>query len=197
MNSSALKLILALCLLLSVMQSWGIGIFQFDRAAIIHGEYWRVLTAHFIHLNNVHLLLNMLGLILVLMLFDGLLTVGQWLAAIIISALMISVLIFLCLPWVEGYVGLSGVIHTLYVVGTIQLLKQPKDRYFGVVLALLVTLKLLTENLGQGISLTANLIGGHVLVQSHLFGALVGVFVAQILSLLRHNPPEKANNSDI
>ncbi len=197
MNPPSLRLILTLWLLLLVTQSGSVSTLQFDRAVINDGEYWRLLTAHFIHLNTMHLMLNMLGVGLVLMLFDGLMTVGQWLVVMLSSALMISTLIFFCLPQVQGYVGLSGVIHALFVVGTVQLLKKPKERYFAIALALLVTLKLLAENLGRGISLTADLIGGHVLVQAHLYGALAGVFIAQILALLRHYPPKKANNSDI
>ena len=77
---------------------------------------------------------------------------------------------YLNLPQVQGYVGLSGVIHGLYVLAAMRLLIQPKERNLAIILILLVTLKLLTENRGQGISFTADMIGGHVLLQAHLFG---------------------------
>lgn len=185
MSRHTLWLVLALWLLLLLTQSLEIRYLAYNRDAIVKGEYWRLITGHFIHLNNMHLLLNMLGVGLVLMLFDHLLAIWQWLVVLLASALIISLLIYLNLPQVQAYVGLSGVIHTLYVLGTLQLLNQPKERNFAIILMLMVTLKLLTENVGQGISFTADMIGGRVLFQAHLYGALAGLFLGAIVVLLK------------
>jgi rhomboid family GlyGly-CTERM serine protease len=178
--------VLALWLLLVLTQSLDISYLAYNRDAIAKGDYWRLITGHFIHLNNMHLLLNMLGVGMVLMLFDHLLAIWQWIVVLLASALIISLLIYLNLPQVQAYVGLSGVIHTLYVLGTLQLLNQPKERNFAIILMLMVTLKLLTENVGQGISFTADMIGGRVLYQAHLYGALAGLFLGAIVVVLKH-----------
>ena len=175
MSRHTLLLILALSLLLVWTQSLDVNSWAYNRDAIANGEYWRLITGHFIHLNDVHLLLNMLGVGLVLMLFDNVLAIWQWLVVLLASAFIISVLMYFNLPQVQGYVGLSGVIHGLYVLATMQLLAQPKERNFALILAVMVTLKLLTENGVQGTSFTANLIGGHVLLPAHLYGAVVGL----------------------
>lgn len=185
MSRHILWLVLALWLLLMLTQSLDISYLAYNRDAIVKGEYWRLITGHFIHLNNMHLLLNMLGVGLVLMLFDHLLAIWQWIVVLLASALIISLLIYLNLPQVQAYVGLSGVIHALYVLGTVQLLNQPKERNFAIILLFMVTLKLLTENVGQGISFTADMIGGRVLFQAHLYGALAGLFFGAIVVLLK------------
>ena len=186
MSRHTLLLILALSLLLVWTQSLDVNSWAYNRDAIANGEYWRLITGHFIHLNNTHLLLNMLGVGLVLMLFDNVLAIWQWFVFLLASAFIISLLIYLNLPQVQAYVGLSGVIHTIYVLGTLQLLNQPKERNFAIILMLMVTLKLLTENVGQGISFTADMIGGRVLYQAHLYGALAGLFLGAIVVVLKH-----------
>jgi rhomboid family GlyGly-CTERM serine protease len=186
MSRHTLWLVLALWLLLVLTQSLDVSYLAYNRDAITKGDYWRLITGHFIHLNNMHLLLNMLGVGMVLMLFDHLLAIWQWIVVLLASALIISLLIYLNLPQVQAYVGLSGVIHTLYVLGTLQLLNQPKERNFAIILMLMVTLKLLTENVGQGISFTADMIGGRVLYQAHLYGALAGLFLGAIVVVLKH-----------
>src|SRR4051812_24588312 len=42
---------------------------QYDRAALAAGQWWRVLTAHFVHLDIEHAMLNSLGLVLMWALF--------------------------------------------------------------------------------------------------------------------------------
>ncbi len=183
MSRRTIVLILTIWLVLVVMQRCDVSYLAYNRHSLSNGEYWRLITGHLIHLNSIHLLLNMLGVALVLMLFDQLLAPWQWLIAIFVSAMMISLLIYYYLPQVQAYVGLSGVIHALYVFGVIQLLKKPQERHFAIVLMIMVTLKLLTENVGQGISLTADMIGGHVLFQAHTYGALAGLFLGAIAFL--------------
>ncbi len=175
MSKENQQLVGGLWLLLCVMQIIGIEDFYFDRDLISQGQYWRLLTAHFIHLNVNHLLLNLAGLALVLIILDKTLSLCEWIILIVCSAIGQSIIFYYYLPQVQAYVGFSGVIHSLYVAGAVCLLKNRQDRKIASILLLLVTLKLLTENWGQGISMTEQLIGGRVLVEAHLFGAIIGL----------------------
>lgn len=185
MSASSLRLLLILSLIVLLGQIIGKEYFYFDRQLLVQGQYWRLLTAHLVHSNNIHLLLNVCALALVLMLFDKLLTVRAYITLIVLSACVQSIAFYYLLPNVETYVGLSGVLHTLYVAATIQLLAQTKERVMASVLLMLVTLKLLTENLGQGISVSQAMINSRVLVEAHLYGAMIGVLAGLGLVLLK------------
>ncbi|MBK7300377.1 MAG: rhombosortase [Moraxellaceae bacterium] len=178
-------------MVLLITQILGVDYFLFERELIKQGQWWRLLSAHIVHSNYIHLLLNMLALALVLILFDSLLRGREWLYLIALSSVLQSIGFYVLLPNVTAYVGLSGVLHTLYVVGALRLLQQPNERIFATILLCLVTLKLLTERLGQGISVTEQMIGGHVLTEAHLFGAIIGLmyeFVAfSIFKIINFN----------
>lgn len=175
MSFANIKLLSVLWIIFIVTQCIGKENFWFARDLLEQGQGWRLLSAHFIHANLIHLLLNMLALALVLALYDRVFYWSEWLVLIICSALIQSMVLYLYIPKVSYYVGFSGVIHSLYVAGAIKLLANAQERRFGYILLCLVTLKLLTEGLGQGISVTEKMIGGHVLTEAHLMGAIIGL----------------------
>lgn len=185
MSRTTLVLILGLWVVLCLCQYEAGLTWAYDRESIEHGAYGLLLSGHLVHLNAMHLLLNMLGLVLVLTLFDRVLTWRQWLLLLMSSAFAISAALYWLLPQIERYVGLSGVIHALYAAGAVSLLAT-RERGFAWVLLVLLVVKLTMENYGQGISLTADMIGGRVLVQAHLYGAIWGGLYAAI-RLLQQN----------
>ncbi len=63
---------------------------RYDRGAIAAGGWWRLLTAHFIHLDAHHLVLNGLGLVLIWSLFGSNYDAVEWLAIAFAGALGVS-----------------------------------------------------------------------------------------------------------
>ena len=77
--------ILLLCLAFAVFGDAGRDTFRYDRLQIENGEYWRLVSGHFVHLGTTHLLLNMAGLVLVWLLVGRYYTRIQWLTVFAIT----------------------------------------------------------------------------------------------------------------
>jgi rhomboid family GlyGly-CTERM serine protease len=164
--------VLALDLVLGLGDSVA-AVLRYDRSAIAAGGWWRLLTAHIVHLDLHHLLLNELGLVLIWALFAGDFDPVEWCIIVLSGALAISSGLWWLSPRVSWYVGLSGVLHTIMAAGCARhLAERSWDRW---ILIGCLAAKLAYEQLG-----------GHepplVVVDAHLYGAVCGFFVGALLS---------------
>jgi rhomboid family GlyGly-CTERM serine protease len=146
---------------------------RYERAGILGGELWRLVGGHVVHLGWSHLWLNIIALAILAHVFADVLTRGQWWLTLLLSAAAIDVGLLWLDPAVEWYVGLSGALHGLIVVGGWCLLRGHRR----VALALLagVAGKLAWEQWLGPLPFTAAAAAGPVLVNSHLYGAIGGV----------------------
>jgi len=185
MTASAARRWIAVALLAALaalLQWYGlVGALRYDRVALANGEVWRVLTGHLVHLGWMHLALNVAGLALVCALVGPRLTLAGWTLAFLLSALAVSGGLWLCLPGLNGYVGLSGVLHGLLVAGAAISLRDGRERGFGLALLGAVAAKLAWEQFVGPTPGTAALAGGPVVVDAHLFGAAGGLLCAGIV----------------
>lgn len=90
----------------------------FNRHAILHGELWRIVTGHIVHLDATHLLANAaafaaLGAACELSVADGR---AALLTALAVPAVVIGVALLLFMPTIGHYGGLSAVLNTVFVV---------------------------------------------------------------------------------
>ncbi len=155
---------------------------RYDIIAITEqGEYWRLLTAHFTHLGWSHLWLNAAGLTLVFVFFSPYLNLCYWVSSIIISAIAISVLIYFFNPEIRWYVGLSGVLHTLFIIGGIADISIRKWEGLGFTAIILV--KVFYEQISGPLPGSEQAAGGPVLVDAHFYGAMIGLVLATPLLL--------------
>jgi len=85
-----------------------------QRDALAEGQWWRLITAHFVHLNVRHLLWNLLGAWVICELLWDQLELHEGLMLCGASALGVSLLLWFCQPAFFWYAGLSGVLHGLW-----------------------------------------------------------------------------------
>ena len=163
-------LLFLLCLVLHIFMSQ--ALLRFERVLIEQGQVWRLLTGHLVHLNWNHLWLNMGGLAIVALFFGRYLPVTRWLYAMLVSTVFVSAGLYWLNPEIVAYVGLSGVLHGLFIVGA----WQERQRYpaSAYLLLVLLVIKLLWEQLSGALPGSESLTGGHVVVDSHLYGAIGG-----------------------
>jgi rhomboid family GlyGly-CTERM serine protease len=162
-------------------RAWG----EYRREAIAGGEYWRLLSAHFVHLGWGHLWLNLAALLLISMLLEETLSMTEWTVTTLVAALAIDLGLYLWNNDVKWYVGLSGVLHGYVAIGAVRLLGQRP--LLGAVLGLGIGLKLIWEQTAGPIPFTQASAGGPVVVAAHLYGAAGGLIVAAPALLRRRS----------
>lgn len=164
---------------------------QFDRPAIQNGELWRLLSGHFAHLGTSHLLLNLAGLALISTLFAAVMPAGVWSGCFLVSALFVSGGLYFFQPQLNWYVGLSGVLHGLFVSGAIASWRRGL-RLEGLLL-LALTAKLIWEQIAGPLPGSESAAGGPVVVSAHLYGAIGGlVFSLGELGYRKHSAAQDA-----
>src|SRR5436305_11616739 len=89
----------------------GRALLRYDRAGLAAGQWWRLLTAHAVHLDLEHAALNSLGLVLMWALFARDYRPRQWLAILLGAIAVIDCGLWLRDSTVAWYVGSSGALH--------------------------------------------------------------------------------------
>jgi len=149
---------------------------RFDRRLIIEGAWWRILSANFVHLGWNHFALNMAGAALVFALFGPAVSAREWVSVIVISSVAIALAVLTLNHEINWYVGLSGTLHGLFAYGAVAELRHA--RVFASLLLIGAAAKLGYEQLVGSLPGTAETVGGAVIVDAHLYGALAGLLLA-------------------
>lgn len=152
------------------VESW-----RFNRVLVGQGDVWLLLSGHIAHLNWSHWSLNMVGLAIMVFFFSSHASVKQWFSVVLLSAVIISAGLWWGMPEIRYYVGLSGVLHGLFLYGALREIRfYPSSGY--ALLAVLLA-KLTWEFFNGALPGSENMAGGRVLTEAHLLGAVGGVLV--------------------
>lgn len=161
---------------------------SFDRQDIESGQIWRLITGHFVHLGAYHCLLNLLGLIALLVLCPEPLSSREWFRRVLLLGLAVSAGLYFLTPELGNYVGFSGLIHGLFVLGLGPLVRRKDLIALGCLLYL--GCKIVWELYAAAPLSDELAIGGRVVTQSHLFGTLAGLGYGLIFHSFRNTQGE-------
>jgi rhomboid family GlyGly-CTERM serine protease len=166
-----------------------------QRAAVLDGQWWRILTGHLTHFTLSHLLWDV-GTLLVL----GILAEGrsraQFAAAVLGSAVLISAAVLWLQPQLSAYRGLSGIDSALFGLVAVTLLcEQLRQRSWLVAAAIAAALlgfggKIAFELLTHTAMFARDLGPGVMPVAlAHIVGGAWGALVALAPPIQRAIPP--------
>lgn len=155
----------------------------YDRGQIETGQWWRLLSAHLVHLNVAHTLMNLGAMALVFALLQHAAGAGAWWLTYALLSIATSVALYLLDPNLVRYVGASGVIHGLIAFGAV--LRLHTHRTESLVLLAGLAAKLVYEATAGAVGGSETLIGAPVITAAHRYGAIAGAVLAMLVLLAR------------
>ena len=179
LNKLLLISILGITIILIVGQIFQTEI-VFDRNLINQGQWWKVFSGNFTHSNIPHLLLNLSGLWLLMLLFIDSLSAKTFIISTIFLSLIVGAGLFYFTPELSRYYGFSGVLYGLYFVAAISAILQ-NDRFTGISVALLISGKICWDYFTGGNQSSAELIGIPVANDAHLYGFIGSLLITIVL----------------
>lgn len=153
--------------------------FAYERDLITQ-QWWRLISGNFLHTNFNHLLLNSAGVILLWALHGQYFTAKSYLLYVCLLCLATTLGIYSFAPQLLWYVGLSGALHGLFMLGAYFDIKQGFKS--GWLLMIAVLAKVIHEQFYGASDDIATLIDAKVAIDAHLYGCIAGVFLITLLS---------------
>jgi rhomboid family GlyGly-CTERM serine protease len=174
----ALVAVAFLLLLPEALGEGGRATLRFDREAIAAGEWWRLLSAHVVHLGLRHALLNAGGVILLGILFARDFAALRWVSIVVLAVAAVDAGLWLFDPGLGWYVGASGALHGVMAAGAWSRIR--KQEWEGWVFGGFLGAKLLYEHYVGPMPFSSA--SGTVVVSAHLYGAIGGLAGAMLRS---------------
>jgi len=180
-------IIVGIAAVLAVYGDSGREWLRFDRTAVANGEYWRLVSGHFVHLGLSHLVLNAAGFLLIWYLVSPFFALRQWLLITLYVIAGIDLGFWLLEPSLQWYVGLSGLLHGLLAAGVVGGFRSGRLDVW--ILGAALVGKLAYEQLLGPLPGSEESSGGAVIIAAHAYGALTGAIIAgAILIRVRTQP---------
>ena len=184
--SLAPLLIVIVSIVLALTEPMSSDWFAYDRNKLNNFQWWRLITGHFLHTNAIHLLLNTAGLGLLWALHGHYYKMPRYLIQFFTLCLGTAIGLYLFAEQMQWYVGLSGVLHGLFIIGAYFDIRHKFKT--GWLMLIGVWLKVIHEQIYGASEDVAQLIAANVAVDAHLFGTITGSII--VLYYLVFNKPQ-------
>jgi rhomboid family GlyGly-CTERM serine protease len=179
-------LVAGVCVAVALAGAGAHGLLEYRRAAILAGQWWRIVTGNVVHMGPTHLAMDLAGLGLLWILCAPVLAGLRWLAATIVGMLAVGLGLLAFAPQVAWYVGISGVLHTYWAAGSILLIAAGFREGWLMIAGLAI--KLVFEQTVGPMPFSESLLTEPVVVAAHLWGSVGGGIVGGVFLLASHFP---------
>ncbi len=153
---------------------------RYTRAGIAGEQWWRLATAHIVHLDARHALLNAAGLALLWALFVRSFRAWQWIVALLLIIATVDAGLWFLSPRVQWYVGASALLHGFFSAGAVAMIRTGER--LGWVALVVFAVKLAWEQWQGPLPMST----GPVITDSHVYGAAGGLVAGLLLRPRRH-----------
>lgn len=180
-----------LCLIIYGFSAENTTVLDYNRELIINGEFWRLISGNFNHTNINHLLLNVSALAVIGGLHYRYYNATAYISLILVLSIGVGAGIFWLSPSTHLYVGLSGILHGIIIVGAI--IDVTKQYYSGYALIIGTIIKIINEQFFNSPVEMSQLIEAEVLTEAHLYGLVTGLIIAPLYVYLnKKRAPERS-----
>jgi rhomboid family GlyGly-CTERM serine protease len=148
----------------------------FDRVAVTHGQWWRLVTGHLIHCDLSHLGWDVAGLLILGWLFEDRFSRARFLTVMASGMLAVNAWLW----WGQAplrYCGLSGLLNTLLAAGLIQQWRNSRSG-LAVAVGFAASLKIALECLHDQALFTAT--AWPSVPQAHAAGLWAGIVISLV-----------------
>jgi rhomboid family GlyGly-CTERM serine protease len=156
------------------------GDWVFDREAIAAGEWWRLITGHWVHGDLQHATWDIAALVLFGMLFEARLQ-SRLPLVLLVASIGVDAWLWWGVPTLRYYCGLSGILNGLLILGLMQLWRDERHP-LALLTAVGAALKIVLE-MSTGQALLTETAWPSV-PTAHAAGLLCGLVMAAVIPVM-------------